>query len=207
MPPSRSRGDACVITGMSVYLVSSSAAYIPGEVKVAAFADLDWRRIDVTSIVTFGGVNAIDVGQHQACRAWLASEGYQIITFDCRMGLAEAIPELGRLFAWEQQFGYNLTEQNANLDAVRDGFGYAPPGSGRRVFEILGADLAWDEDREWLAGLLSIAQEYSRKELALGRRFFALLVVPDEDSPLVDAVIEETRVPFAYWSPARSEAP
>jgi hypothetical protein len=167
-------------------------------VKVAAFAELDWRRIDVTSIVTFGGVNAIAVGQHQACRAWLTSEGYQISTFDCRTELAQAIPELDRLFGWEQQFGYALSDQNANLNAVRDGFVFAPPESGRRVFEILGADLAWGEDREWFAGLLSIAQEYSRKELALGRRFFALLVVPDEGSPVVGAVIEQTTVPLWF---------
>src|SRR5712692_6109014 len=38
---------------------------------VAAFADLDWWRIDVTAIVTFGGLATIDERPHSACRDWL----------------------------------------------------------------------------------------------------------------------------------------
>ena len=55
---------------------------------MAAFVDLDWRRIDVTAIVTFGGLATIDERRHPACRDWLARQGYGLATFDCRPGLS-----------------------------------------------------------------------------------------------------------------------
>lgn len=165
-----------------------------------AFADLDWRRIDLTAIVAFGGLATIDERRHQECRDWLLHQGYEIDTFDCRPGLAVAIPQLGRLLAWEQQFGYALGPDSRNLDALRDGFDFAMAEGGRRVFEILRPDVAWRDDPRWLCGLLSIAIEHCRQQLALGRRFFALLVVP-EASPLIGTVVEEVRVPGAYWDP------
>jgi hypothetical protein len=48
---------------------------------MAAFVELDWWRIDVTAIVTFGGLATIDKRRRQACRVWLGWHGYAI---DCR---------------------------------------------------------------------------------------------------------------------------
>jgi hypothetical protein len=101
---------------------------------------------------------------------------------------------LGRILCWEQQFGYTLGAENRNLDALRDGFDFTIPEGGGQVLEILGAEMAWREDRRWLCGLLAIAQEQSRQQLALGRRFFVLLVLP-ERSPLVGEVIEQMTIP------------
>jgi len=167
---------------------------------LSAFADLEWRRIDVTAIVTHGGLATIDERRHQACREWLRRQGYEIDTFDCRPGLAVAIPELGRLLRWEQQFGYSLDPNTCNLDALRDGFEFVIPEGGGRVLEIIRPDLAWKEDRRWLCGLLTIAQEQCRQQLALGRRFFVLLVVP-EDSSFIGATVEEVTVPGIFWNP------
>src|SRR5262249_13921756 len=125
-----------------------------------------------------------------------------IDTFDCRPGLAVAVPELGRLLCWEQQFGYVLGSDSRNLDALRDGFEFAIPEGNGRVFEIIRPDLAWREDQRWLCGVLSIAQEQCRQQLVLGRRFFALLVVP-EGSPLIGAVVGEVSVPGIRWEPCR----
>jgi hypothetical protein len=47
-------------------------------------------------------------------------------------------------------------------------FEFEIPAGGGRVLEILGADLAWQEDSRWMMGMLSIAQEQSRWQLALG---------------------------------------
>ena len=85
---------------------------------------------------------------------------------------------------------------------LRDGFEFEIHEGGGRVLELIRADLAWEEDPRWLVGLLAIAQEHSRRQLALGRRFFALLVIP-EDSPLVGAAIEQALVPCGFWSPCR----
>jgi hypothetical protein len=172
---------------------------------VSAFAELDWRRIDVRAIVTHGGLATIDERRHAACRDWLRRHGYKIDTFDCRPGLDVAIPELGRLFRWEEQFGYALGPAHRNLDALRDGFEFAIPEGGGRVFEMIRPDIAWREDRRWLFGLLSIAQEQCRQQLALGRRFFALLVVR-ADSKMIGAAIEEVKVPGLYWDPCRNIA-
>ncbi len=177
---------------------NTPAARVAWEEPVAAFTDLDWQRIDVTAIVTDGGLATIDERRHEACRQWLLRQGYGIDTLDCRPGLAVAIPALGRLLGWEEQFGYALRPDSRNLDALRDGFEFSIPQGGGRVFEIIRPDRAWREDRRWLCGLLSIAQEHSRQQLALGRRFFTLLVVP-EDSPLIGAAIEEVTVPGVYW--------
>lgn len=167
---------------------------------MAAFTDLDWRRIDVQAIVTHGGLATIDEGRRTACREWLLRHRYEIDTFDCRPGLSAAVPELGRMLCWEEQFGYALGPDSRNLDALRDGFEFDIPEGGGRVFEILRPDLAWEEDARWLCGLLAIAQEHCPQQLALGRRFFALLVVRDEASPLLGAVIEEWRVPGLFWT-------
>ena len=167
-----------------------------------AFTDLDWSRIDVTGIVAFGGLATIEERRHSACREWLQRQGYAIDSFDCRPGLSVAIPELGRRLRWEQQFGYSLEPDSRNLDALRDGFWFDIPEGGGRVFEIIRPDLAWQEDSRWLCGLLSIVQEQSRRQLALGRRFMGLLVMP-EDSPLIGAVIEEVTVTGRSWSPCK----
>jgi hypothetical protein len=170
---------------------------------VAAFADLDWRRIDVRAIVSFGGIATIDEPRSAACRAWLQRHEYRIETLDCRPGLDAAIPVLGRLFRWEEQFGYALTGSTRNLDALRDGFEFEIPENGGCVFELLGADRAFEEDSGWLLGLLAIAQEHSRAQLALGRRFFALLVIV-ENSPLIGAVIDKATVPVPFWDRPRA---
>lgn len=164
--------------------------------------ELDWSRIDVQGIVAFGGLATIDERRHQACREWLARHDYRIDTFDGRAGLPVAVSALGRLLSWEERFGYALASDRCNLNAVRDGFEFDIPEAGGRVFEIIGGDLIWREDPEWLCGLLEIAQEQSRRQLALGRRFFTLLVV-SESSPLIGAPIGRIEIPVPFWSPCR----
>ena len=169
---------------------------------MAAFTDLDFYRIDVTAIVTFGGLATIDEKRHKACREWLKKNSYAIDTLDCRPGLADAVTALGKLLRWEQQFGRELESDSRDVDLLREGFEFEIAGAeGRgRVLEIIRPDQAWREDPAWLRGLLSLAQEHSRMHLALGHRFFALLVVP-EGSPFIGAAIEQTRVPGVSWNP------
>ena len=101
---------------------------------------------------------------------------------------------------WEEQFGYALESGQRNLDALRDGFEFDVPSDGGHVFELVRPDVIWQEDARWLLGLLAIAQEHSLVHLALGRRFFTLLIVPNE-SPLIGQAIEQITVPYPYWSP------
>jgi hypothetical protein len=164
-----------------------------------AFKEFDWRRLDVTAIVTFGGVASVEKGRHAGVREWLAGEGYGIDTIDFTAGLSAAVPALGKLLGWEEQFGYALASDSRNLDALRDGFDFGIPEGGGRVFEVLGGEIAWREDPRWFGGVLSIAQEHCREQLALGRRFFALLVL-SEKSPLVGWAFDQVVVPYPHWN-------
>jgi hypothetical protein len=168
---------------------------------MAAFADLDWTRLDVWAIVSANGLATMEETRHSACRQWLDREAYEVDTLDCRAGLASAVPELGRMLRWEEQFGYSLGAEHRNLDALRDGFEFPPSPQGR-VFEVLGAEIAWREDPQWLLGLAAIVQEHSLRQLALGHRFFGLFVIP-EGSPLVGATVNENRISGPYWNPCR----
>ncbi len=174
----------------------------PNDETSAAFTELDWDRFDVWAIVLFSGLITIEERRLKACRRWLRRHDYETTRVDCSAGLSHVIPELGKIFEWERNFGYSLDADRRNLDALHDGFDFDVPARGGRVFEILRPDIAWQEDSRWLLGLLSIAQEYSHRQLALGRRFFTLLVMP-EDSELIGQTIDETSVPMPFHNPAR----
>jgi hypothetical protein len=166
---------------------------------MAAFTELDWARIDTWAIVAFRGVATIDERRRSKCLEWLRRNGYEVESLDCSRGLVHAVPELERLLGWEQQFGYTPEPHNRNLDALRDGFEFDVPVDGGKVLELVRADVAWREDARWLLGLLAISEEATRRELALGRRFFTLLVLPDK-SPLVGQTIEAATVPAPFWN-------
>jgi hypothetical protein len=164
-----------------------------------AFATLDWNRFDVWAIVECCGIAPIDERRKSACQAWLRKEDYEITSLDCSNGLARAITQLGTLLNWERQFGYQF---QGGLDALRDGFEFENRAEGGSVLELVRPDILWKEDPEWLMGVLAIAQEYSRQQLAIGERFFALLVVP-EGSPLIGQTIEASTVPTTFWNPCK----
>jgi hypothetical protein len=159
------------------------------------------ERIDVCAIVNSGGIATIDESRRDACLRWLRRHSYEIETFDCAGGVSSLVVELGRSFKWEEQFGYALTGDRRNLDALRDGFEFQIPDGGGRVMELLRADLAWQEEPDWMLGLVSIAMEHSRRQLALGRRFFVLLTLPDSVSPPINEIIEKWRIPIPFWLP------
>jgi hypothetical protein len=167
-----------------------------------AFTEIDLERIDAYGIVACRGIAPIDERRRFPCLDWLRRNAYEIESVDCSQGLAHAIPELGRMLRWEARFGYTLEPGNRNLDALSDGFNFPLAEHGGKVFELVRPDVAWREDSEWLLGLLTIAMEASLRELALGRRFFTLLVVP-KDSPLIGQTIANTQVPYFFWSPCQ----
>jgi hypothetical protein len=147
---------------------------------MAAFDAIDWGRFDVSAIITCGGVVTVEEAERATRREWLLAEGYAIDTLDCSHGRHRTLTELGRMLRWEEKFGYRIENGLAGLDALHDGFEFDIPDGGRRVFEILRADLAWHENAQWMSGLLDIATEHSRAHLALGRRFFTMLVLRRE---------------------------
>ena len=102
--------------------------------NLAAFAELDWSRIDVHAIVGPGaGLATIDERRHSACCDWLLRHGYTIGSLDCRSGLAEVVPARGHILGWQTRFGYSLGPSDRNLDALRDGFEFHIPEGGGRV--------------------------------------------------------------------------
>ena len=168
-----------------------------------AFSELDWTRFDCWAVVTCRGVAVVDPAHIQSYRTWLQRHDYAITSLDFDGGLDPVVSTLGRLLRWEEQFGYILSGDSRNLAALRDGFEFrVRPGHGM-VFELLNTDIAHSEDSHWLAGLLSIAAEYSHQQLALGARFFTTLIL-DTKSKLVGQVYESLAVPVPFWNAGRS---
>ena len=173
---------------------------------MAAFDQLDWTRFDVWAAVATEGVAVVETAHRDACRAWLREHGYALTSIDFAEGVGPAVVALGELFRWEEQFGYRLAADSRNLDALRDGFEFnLAPGQGH-VLELLNAEVAHREDPRWFAGLLAIAHEHSRWQLALGARFFATLVL-DRGSALIGAEYEKLSVPVPFWTGARHGDP
>ena len=106
------------------------------------------------------------------------------------------VSQLNELFRWKDQFGYLLSEERCGLDAVRDGFDL-PDSEGGAVLRLNDAEVLWGEEPEWFLGFLSIAAQYSREQLAVGLRFFTVLILP-KSSPLAGVVYEDWCVPHSY---------
>jgi hypothetical protein len=173
---------------------------------MAAFAELDWTRFDVWAAVAMEGVAVVKSEHREACLAWLRQHDYAVTSIDFALGIGPAVVALGEIFRWESKFGYRLTPERRNLDALRDGFDFdLKPGQGH-VLELLNAEVAHHEDDRWLSGLLAIAHEHSLWQMALGARFFAILVL-DRGSPLIGAPYETLSVPVPFWTAARHGDP
>jgi hypothetical protein len=122
--------------------------------------------------------------------------GYDLVQLDLGRDFPEVLEQIGTLFHWSEEFGYDLEDHAGNLDAIRDGFDFhVPAGRTGIVLELVNVESLWKADRDWTAGLLSIACEHSRYQLALGCRFFTLLVLPS-GSPVIGATVDEVVVPF-----------
>jgi hypothetical protein len=168
---------------------------------MAPFTDLDWTRFDVWAIVASEGVAVVEAAQRQACLAWLREHDYVVSSIDFGRGVGPAVVALGDKFQWEDQFGYRLQPENRNIDALRNGFDFGlKPGEGH-VLELLNVEAAHREDARWLSGLLAIVHEHSLRQLALGSRFFASLVL-DRGSPLIGAAYGALSVPVPFWTAA-----
>jgi hypothetical protein len=129
-----------------------------------------------------------------------------LLSVDCSKGEREVRRQLGEHLRWVDQFGYLLEEGNGNLDALRDGFDFAVPQPGGLVLELLDPEVTWSADARWFEGLLAVASEHARYHLALGRRFFTMLVVDDE-SPLIGKAIDGVAVPYPVKMPDVSPDP
>jgi hypothetical protein len=86
---------------------------------MAAFEHLDWTRFDVWAVVAMEGVGVVETSHRDACRAWLRDHDYASTSIDFAHGVGPAVVALGEQFRWEQQFGYRLTAEKRNLNALR----------------------------------------------------------------------------------------
>ena len=74
------------------------------------------------------------------------------------------------------------------------------------ALEIRGAAKAYDENSDFVLGLLTIAHEYSLRQLALGARFFTILFL-SPGSSLVGLQYDSLHVPDLYVIHPRLEDP
>jgi hypothetical protein len=166
------------------------------------FQQAEWTEFDFWAIVAGRGLTTVVNSDRDRCKAWLSINKYNVNTLKFGDGISPAVQDLGKLLDWERQFGYRLSPASRNLDALRDGLLDGPlvvDGSG--VLELEGIEQAWMEDSQWLKGFLSIVQEESLLELSLGKRFFTILLVQSNTSPLIGVELESVIIgsPFSSW--------
>jgi hypothetical protein len=171
----------------------------------SAFPDLEWGRLDVDGIVSAAGIAVVRPSDRQRCARLFAYEEYRTFAIDCALGRRSVLEQLGQYLKWQEQFGYRLEDGEGNLNALRDGFEFPMPPSGRFALELLAPEVLWRENEGWFDGLLAIASEHSRRELALGRRFFTVLFA-DESSPLIGRVVDNVSIPYPWTPPKRPYA-
>jgi len=152
------------------------------------------------------GVAVVESAHREACLAWLQQHDSAVTSIDFALGIGAVVVALGEKFRWEELFGYRLTTDSRNLDALRDGFDFNLKPGEAHVLELLNAEVAHREDPRWLSGLLAIAHEHSVRQLALGARFFASLVL-DRDSLLIGATYATLSVPGPFWTATRHGDP
>jgi hypothetical protein len=174
--------------------------------SMPAFDRLEWARFDVNAIVSHEGLVVVTPVHRVDCHAWLQRHDYSLTSIDFAKGIDPAEVALCERLRWEAQFGYRPTPGSRNLDALRDGFDFdLKPGQGH-VLELLNPEVAHREDQRWLTGLLAIAHEYSRNQLALGARFFTMLIL-ERESPLIGLTYESLRIAGPFWNASRKENP
>ncbi|HTE43169.1 MAG TPA: hypothetical protein VK629_20270 [Steroidobacteraceae bacterium] len=159
---------------------------------MATFKTLNWSTLDTWAIVTGRGVVPLLSEDHHAAGGWLQQHNYEMLHLDFTSGISRLVGQLGTLLGWSSQFGvgHELHPESRNLDALRDGFTFKVPEQGGLALTLQGFEQAWSEDQRWSAGFLSIISEFSLQQLALGRRFFAVIEVANPSSVLVGAQFE-----------------
>jgi hypothetical protein len=178
-------------------LLRPRAAFLPSEIE--------WLRFDVATALIHSGLGAVRSSERQQCSHWLSKKGYAKLTIDCSAGQRDVRRQLGAYFKWEEQFGYKLEEGAGNLDALRDGFDFDLGDLRGFALELVEPETTWSEDPRWFEGLLAIAVEYSRRQLALGHRFLTILYVA-ETSALVGRAVEQIAVPTPWRAPLGAPA-
>lgn len=163
-----------------------------------AFDDIDYTQFDAWAIIACAGLVSVRAEDCGEALAWLRERGYLADEFDFSGGIAPVVEALGMALRWDQQFGYFLTRETCNLDALRDGFDWnVPPAPAGRVMVLHAPEVGWQENADSLRGLLSIAREFSRRQLALGRRYFTVLPLAP-GSPLPGEVLETLTIAATY---------
>jgi hypothetical protein len=83
---------------------------------------------------------------------------------------------LTTVLGWQEKFGYE-PQDVVNLNALNDGFDFPVSEKGGSVLELLYPEVIWEEDQRFVEGLLDIATQHTRYQMAFGRRFLTLLVL------------------------------
>lgn len=169
---------------------------------MVAFEYLNWQQFDIYALVTCRGLASIEAQRQQSCLKWLKKQNYDVTTIDFSTGVPPALSALGSFLKFEENFGYALNDTNKNLDAIDEAFSYLEISSetSGMVIEFVNIESVWEENQQWLRALLSTIQNETIRHLALGRRFFALLVISDKESILINQVISENRIAVPFWS-------
>jgi hypothetical protein len=167
---------------------------------MASFKKLEWDQFDTWALLVGRGVVTIEPSSLDQANEWLDEHSYKRIHLDFGTGISPVVFQLGKLLEWERQFGYELEPTSRVLAALRDGFEFDVPEVGGTVLCIANFETAMQEDKSWSTRFISIASEYSLHQLALARRFFAVLEISNSQSPILGETFDELPIlnPFRF---------
>ncbi|WP_295965702.1 hypothetical protein [uncultured Xanthomonas sp.] len=141
---------------------------------------------------------SLEPNSWQQATDWLRSQNYESVPLDFSTGISPVVAKLGLMLNWESEFGYQLDSSSRNLAALHDGFDFQAPEVGGLVLELIGFETALSEDGQWCEGFLAIIIEHSIRQLALGRRFFALVALDTTESSLIGMKVEQLCLPYPF---------
>ena len=165
---------------------------------MAAFKSLDWRRLDTFALLIGHGLASVEPESVGPAHAWLSRNGYAVIHLDFARGISAVVEQLGQTLAWEHQFGYRHDPESRNLAALRDGFRFDIPSESGLVLDLVSFEEAFRENESWSLGFLAIVSDHSLRALAQGLRFFALVHLASDESPMLERHFEALSVPYPY---------
>ncbi len=165
---------------------------------MAAFTEIDWSRFDAFALLFGRGLSCVEHADRETALQWLAGQSYIMEIFDFSEGISPVVAALGKRLNWEQEFGYELQGSSRNLAALHDGFDFEAPQQGGLVLELKGFEVALRENEEWSKVFLSIISEHSLRQLALGRRFFAVIPVESTNVAWLGNHYEELAIPYPF---------
>jgi hypothetical protein len=138
-------------------------------------ADLAFRMLSNSPVTLFHRMSVL-----QDTVIWLETNGYEVVTFDCReWGLEAMHDDIARILSFPDYYGRNFDALNDCLRDVVDGeYGWDPTATGLALV-FIGYNRFSHAHQPDAHGVLDILARQSRDASLIGRRLLCLVQTDD----------------------------